>query len=228
MEERHSRNIPALSPADMDRLAASHVLVAGCGGLGGNVIEHLARIGTGSLTVVDGDVFTVSNLNRQLLCTVENLGKSKALAAAERVRLIDPSISVTPVCEYLTEANAPALLADADIVIDCLDSARSRLMLENACADAGLVLVHGAIRGWELQAMLVPPGSGLLHELYADIPEDGPGTSLSFTPAACAAVEAALAVSYLCGHSVPSAGRLFAGDLKELRFGSVGLTSGDE
>ena len=120
MKERFSRNIPALSPEDMDILASSHILVAGCGGLGGNVIEHLARIGTGSLTVVDGDVFTESNLNRQLLCTVENLGAAKALAAAERVRLIDPSVKVTPVCEYLTEANTPALLADADLVIDCL------------------------------------------------------------------------------------------------------------
>ena len=117
MNNRFSRNLPALSSEDMDKLINSRVLVAGCGGLGGYVIEYLARIGTGSLTVVDGDVFTESNLNRQLLCTSGNLGVSKALAAAERVKLIDPSINVDPVCEYLTEANAPALLADADIVI---------------------------------------------------------------------------------------------------------------
>ena len=228
MNERHSRNIPALSTADMDKLAESRVFVAGCGGLGGYVIEHLARTGVGSLTVIDGDVFSESNLNRQLLCTVENLGTAKAVAAAERVRLIDPSIKVDPVCEYLTEANAPALLADADIIIDCLDTIESRLMLEGAASDADLFMVHGAIRGWDLQAMLVPPGSGLLHSLYADMPEDDSKTSLAFTPAACAALEVSLAVRFLCGHDLPSSGTLFAGSLRDLRFGSVDLAAGDK
>ena len=228
MKYRYNRNFPALSPEDMDKLINSRVLVAGCGGLGGYVIEYLARIGAGSLTVADGDVFTESNLNRQLLCTAGNLGMSKALAAAERVRLIDPSINVTPVCEYLTEANAPALLADADIVIDCLDSIESRLMLEAAASDAGVYMVHGAISGWDLQTMLVPPGSGLLSSIYAGMPEDDTRTSLSFTPAACAAVEVSLAVRYLCGLDIPSEGTLYAGSFKDLNFGSVDLASGDE
>lgn len=225
---RYSRNLPALSLKDMDKLINSRVLVAGCGGLGGNVIEHLARIGIGALTVIDGDVFTESNLNRQLLCTSENLGTPKVRAAKERIRLIDPSIKVTAVCEYLTEANAPALLADADIVIDCLDSIESRLMLEGAAADAGLYMVHGAISGWDLQAMLVPPGSGLLSSLYADMPEDETKTSLSFTPAACAALEVSLAVRYLCGLEIPSDGTMYAGSLRDMRFEAVDLTACDE
>ena len=228
MINRYSRNLPALSSKDMDKLINSRVLVAGCGGLGGYVIEYLARIGTGSLTVVDGDVFTESNLNRQLLCTSGNLGVSKALAAAERVKLIDPSINVDPVCEYLTEANAPALLADADIVIDCLDSIESRLMLEGAAADAGIHMVHGAIRGWDLQAMLIPPGSGLLSSIYAGMPEDSAKTSLPFTPAACAALEVSLAVRFLCGHDLPSDRTLYAGSLRDLHFWSIDLTAGDE
>ncbi len=228
MKNRYSRNIPALSCEDMDKLINSRVLVAGCGGLGGYVIEYLARIGTGSLTVVDGDVFTESNLNRQLLCTSGNIGSPKAIAAAERVRLIDPSISVTPVCEYLTEVNAPALLDGADIIIDCLDSIESRLMLEGAAADAGIHMVHGAIRGWDLQAMLIPPGSGLLSSIYAGMSEGSTMTSLSFTPAACAALEVSLAVRYLCGHDVPSEGTLYAGSLRDLRLWPIDLTSGDE
>lgn len=226
MNIRYSRNFPALSQEDMDKLTDSRVLVAGCGGLGGYVIEYLARMGIGSLTVVDGDVFTESNLNRQLLCTAEDLGMSKALAAAERVRLIDPSISVTPVCEYLTEANAPALLADADLVIDCLDSIESRLMLEGAAADAGLYIVHGAISGWDLQAMLVPPGSGLLSSIYADTPEDDTKTSLSFTPAACASLQVSLAVRYLCGLGVPEDGTLYVGSLVDLNFHTIDLSAG--
>lgn len=228
IKERHIRNIPALTAEDMDKLNKSRVLVAGCGGLGGNVIEHLARIGVGSLIVVDGDVFTESNLNRQLLCTPDNLGESKSLAAAARIKHIDPSITVIPVCEPLTKENAPALMADADLVIDCLDNIESRLILEDAASEAGLFIVHGAIKGWDLQTMLVPPSSGLLHELYAGADEDPEKTSLSFTPAVCAALEVSLAVKYLCGHDVMSDGTLYVGSLSDLRFESVDLTAGDE
>ena len=89
IKARHSRNIPALSEADMEKLTGSKVLVVGCGGLGGNIIEYLARAGVGALKVVDGDVFEESNLNRQILSTSENIGKKKALAAAERVRAVE-------------------------------------------------------------------------------------------------------------------------------------------
>lgn len=228
IKERHIRNIPALSAEDMDKLNKSRVVVVGCGGLGGNVIEHLARVGIGSLTVVDGDVFTESNLNRQLLCTPDNLGESKALAAAKRIQQIDPSIAVAAVCDPLTKENAPALMADADLVIDCLDNIASRLILEDAASDAGLFIVHGAIKGWDLQAMLVPPSSGLLHELYAGADEDPEKTSLSFTPAACAALEVSLAVKYLCGHDVPPDGTLYAGSLMDMSFAAIDLTAGDE
>jgi molybdopterin/thiamine biosynthesis adenylyltransferase len=153
---------------------------------------------------------------------------SKALAAAERVKIIDPSINVTPVCEYLTEANAPALLDGADIVIDCLDRIESRLRLEGAAADAGIHMVHGAISGWDLQAMLVPPGSGLLHTLYEGTPESDVKTSLPMTPAACAAIEVSLAVRYLCGHDVPAPGTLYAGSLRDMQYGAIALTTGDE
>ena len=224
MTERYIRNIPALSEADMEKLKESRVLVAGLGGLGGNVIEQLARLGIGHLTVVDGDVFEESNLNRQVLSTPDNIGESKALAAAERVSLIDPSIEVRPVPEYITKENAAALMADADIVIDALDSISSRLMLEDAAAEAGLYLVHGAISGWDLQAMLVPPGSGLLHELYEGLPEDSLKTSLAMTPSACASIEVSLAISCLCGRASDLEGKLITGSLRDLHFDILNMS----
>ena len=89
-------------------------------------------------------------------------------------------------------------------------------------------MVHGAISGWDLQVMLVPPASGLLRGLYAGADEDTEKTSLSFTPAACAALEVSLAVRYLCGNDVPPDGTLYAGSLRDLRFGSIDLASCDE
>ncbi|MBR2389584.1 MAG: HesA/MoeB/ThiF family protein [Mogibacterium sp.] len=218
IKARHSRNIPALSVSDMEKLAASKVLVIGCGGLGGNIIEYLARAGVGSLTVVDGDVFEESNLNRQILSTSENIGRKKALAAAERIRAIDPSIRVSPVCEFLTEENAAALMADTDLVIDALDNAASRLVLEDAAAEAGLAIVHGAICGWDLQAMLVPPGSGLLHQMYPEGYSPASKTSLPVTPAICAAIEASTAIRYLCGMEVPLERKLLIGSVADISF----------
>ena len=221
IRERHSRNIPALSKEDMEKLAGSKVLVVGCGGLGGNIIEYLARAGVGSLTVVDGDVFEESNLNRQILSTAENLGQKKALAAADRVKAIDPSVDVTPVCEFLTEENASALMTDADLVVDALDNAKARLGLEDAAAEAGLAIIHGAICGWDLQAMVVPPGSGLLHQIYSDDYVPASKTSLSFTPAACSAIEASLAVRYLCSGGTPLDKKLLIGSLSDLSFETI-------
>ena len=224
MDERHIRNIPALSEADMEILQTSHVLVVGCGGLGGNVIEQLARLGLGHLTVVDGDVFEESNLNRQLLCTTANIGESKALAAAERVSLIDPDIEVRPVPEFITKENAAALMADADIVIDALDSISSRLVLEDAAAEAGLYLVHGGISGWDLQAMIVTPGSGLLHAIYEGLPEDKTKTSLAMTPAACASIEVSLAISCLCGRASDLESKLITGSLRDMHFDTLNMS----
>ena len=218
IKERHSRNIPALSKDNMEKLAGSKVLIVGCGGLGGNIIEHLARAGVGSITAVDGDVFEESNLNRQILSLSDNIGQKKALAAAERVKAIDPSINVTPVCDFLTKENASDLLSDADLVIDALDNAAARLILEDAAAEAGLVIVHGAICGWDLQAMLVPPGSGLLHQLYPDNYAPATKTSLPFTPAICAAIEAAVAVRYLCGLDGALDKSLLVGSLADMSF----------
>ncbi len=225
MNDKRIRNIPALSEADMEKLAGSRVLVAGCGGLGGNVTEQLARVGVGHLILADGDVFEESNLNRQIFCTSESIGQSKALAAAGRVNLIDPDIEVRPVPEYITKENAAALMADADIVIDALDSIASRLMLEDIAAESGLYVVHGGISGWELQAMLVPPGSGLLHILYEGLEEDTAKTSLAMTPAACASLQASLAVSHLCGRSSGLEGRLITGSLRDMHFDLLNLSS---
>lgn len=82
MDSRYARNVPALSEAECELLRRKRVLVVGCGGLGGHLIDMLARIGIGSLRVVDGDAFEPSNLNRQLLSEVSLLGVGKAQTAA--------------------------------------------------------------------------------------------------------------------------------------------------
>src|SRR6185369_11130027 len=105
----------------------------GCGGLGGYIIEQLARLGVGELVVVDPDVFEEHNLNRQILSSLDNLGKSKVAAAVERVGAINPAVTVTPFEMAFCTANGPELLAGTRLVVDALDNIPTRLDLAEVC-----------------------------------------------------------------------------------------------
>ncbi len=100
--ERYARNMRSFSLADQAALLGARVGVVGLGGLGGTVAEVLGRMGVGRLTLVDGDRFEDSNLNRQLLSTVEGLGQLKSEAARARVGRINPSVDVTALTEFVT------------------------------------------------------------------------------------------------------------------------------
>lgn len=222
MQERYLRNIPALSDRECLLLREKKVFVAGCGGLGGYIIEEFARIGVGSIICADGDVFEESNLNRQLLSEIPVLGTSKAEAAAERIRRINPDVQVQAVHAWLNESNAAELISGCDAVLDALDNIPARKMLAKACADAGIPFIHGAIRGWVAQAAISMPGDQLLNILYPENAVANDKSVLSFTPALCASMQAALCVKYLCGRPVES-GKLYYFDLQDMEFETIPL-----
>ena len=93
MQERYARNLGPLTEQDCLLLQKRRVFLAGCGGLGGYLLEHLLRVGVGTITVCDGDRFTPSNLNRQLLADAASLGRSKAECACERAALVNPQVT---------------------------------------------------------------------------------------------------------------------------------------
>lgn len=200
---RYLRNHDAISEAEQAILAQKRVLVVGCGGLGGYVIECLARIGVGYLRVVDGDVFDETNLNRQLLSSSMNLGRPKTLAAQQRVMAVNPLVEVEAFQTLLTDENAVPLLDGCDVAVDALDNIPSRLVLQQAARSAGIPLVHGAVAGWIGQVCVVQPGQDLLNSLYpastdTQGEEQETGT-LSFTAALTASWQAAETVKLLLG-----------------------------
>ena len=197
MEERYIRNLPALTEGECLALREKRILVVGCGGLGGHIIDQLCRIGIGALRVVDGDVFENSNLNRQLLSNVELLGMSKAAAAGHHIRRVNPQVEAEPVEAFLTEENARALVAGCDLVLDALDNIPSRRILAEACSQAGIPFIYGAIQGWVAQVAVVMPGSNLMGRLFPDGVTIGDKSVLSFTPALCASMQVSLAVKVL-------------------------------
>ena len=199
MDIRFSRNIPALSESECEALRSKIICVVGCGGLGGHIIELLTRIGVGTFRVIDGDVFDLSNLNRQLLCKADMIGNSKAAAAKDRILSINPEANVEAFCEYLTGENAFSLVSGCDAVFDALDSAASRKVLEAACEEAGIPYIYGAISGWVAQAALSLPGDRITQKLYPTDDEPRGKSVLSFTPALCASLQVSLGVKHLVG-----------------------------
>lgn len=200
--DRYCRNEQTLTKEQNRNLRSKKVCVIGCGGLGGFIIELLARAGVLELTVVDGDVFEESNLNRQLFSTVDNLGHSKAVAAKERIRSVNPDVHVRALDLLLTAENAHGILIGHDLVIDALDSIQTRLVLEDAAHELEIPLVHGAIGGWYGQVGISYPGDRLLHRLYPRDAQKGVEEELGnppFTPAFVAALQVCEAIKVLIG-----------------------------
>ena len=202
MEPRYARNIPALTEAECRILREKRVIVVGCGGLGGHIIDQLARIGIGAIRAVDGDVFEETNLNRQLLSSLPLLGTSKAKAAEDHIRRVNPEIKAEGVAAFLTEENAEMLLSGCDLVLDALDNVQSRKILASVCKKVGIPYVYGAISGWVAQAAVSLPGDGLIDLLFPEEVEIRDKSVLSFTPALCAALQVSLAVKLLVGRPV--------------------------
>lgn len=220
MEPRYQRNIPALTEAECNALRTKRVLVVGCGGLGGHILDQLARIGVGFIRAVDGDVFDPSNLNRQLLSQVPLLGFGKANAAAAHIARVNPEVAVEAVEGFLTAENAPELIAGCDIVMDALDNIPSRKALAAACAEAGIPYVYGAIQGWVAQAAVSMPGDQLIEKLFSQDVELRDKSVLSFTPALCASMQTALCVKLMVGRSV-STGTIYYFDLLNQEFETI-------
>ena len=169
LPDRYLRNYRSLSTADQIRLLNSSVCIVGLGGLGGLVTETLARMGVGRLTLIDGDRFEAHNLNRQLLSRSDGLGKSKARAAAKRVAAINPGIETKTVPEFLNASNAPKLMADCDLAVDCLDNIQSRLTLAAAARRAGMSMVSAAVGGLSGHITTIFPQDKGLENIYGPI-----------------------------------------------------------
>ena len=223
MEDRYLRNVPALSVDACRILRTKRILVVGCGGLGGHIIDQLARIGVGTLRVVDGDVFEASNLNRQLLSAVPLLGVKKAKAAADHIARVNPETAVEAEACFLTETNAAKLVAGCDAVFDALDNIPSRRILASACSDAGIPYLYGAIQGWVAQAAISMPGDGLIDILFPEDVVIRDSSVLSFTPALCASMQTALCVRLLTGQPVET-GTLYYFDLLHQEFETISMT----
>lgn len=227
--ERYARNFRHFGYQDQAALLAAHVVVVGLGGLGGTVAEILAREGVGTLTIVDGDRFEDSNLNRQFMSTVEGLGHPKSSAAEKRVHAVNPSVVVRRRDQFLNAENAEETIRGAQVVIDCLDNLPSRFVLETAAKAEHIPMVSAAIAGVAGHVTTIFPEDPGLRMIYGD-PEEAPtkGAEQSLGCIAHAitilsAMECAEAVKIILKKGNLLRNRLFLIDLADTRFETLSL-----
>jgi molybdopterin/thiamine biosynthesis adenylyltransferase len=192
---RYQRNRTMISISDQLLLFRSRIAVIGCGGLGGYIIEQLARLGIGHIVAIDPDVFDEHNLNRQLFATIGNLGQAKVEAVITRVSQINPAVTVTPLKEIFCTANSREILKGVTVAVDALDCISCRLELANSCTEMKIPMVHGAIGGWYGHVATQFAGDTTVQSIYSNwVNGKGIENELgnpSFTPAVVAGLQVA-------------------------------------
>lgn len=224
---RYQRNRTIISVSDQLTLFRSRVAVIGCGGLGGYVVEELARLGVGTIVVIDPDVFEEHNLNRQLFSSPANLETAKVAAAAKRIEEINPAVTLVPIQAAFSPENGTDLLGGCQVAVDALDSIQVRLELADVCAALNIPLVHGAIAGWFGHVTTQFPGDDTVQTIYRSW-NGGKGVEQtlgnpSFTPAVVASVEVAEVCKLLLGQGTLLKGRQLTIDLLSMEMHVINI-----
>jgi molybdopterin-synthase adenylyltransferase len=217
--ERYQRHIvlKEVGGQGQAKLKAATVAVVGAGGLGSPCLQYLAAAGVGQLTIIDNDIVSLSNLQRQTLFTTADVGRPKAEVAAERLLAMNPHLVVEPLATRLTAETAPALLSQHDIVADGCDNFRTRSDVNRACVALGIPLVSAALGPFEGQLGVFAGHrpDAPCYACYAGLPDDIPGTScadvgiLGAVAGLMGAAQALEVLRLLTGFGEPRIGRLW-------------------
>ncbi len=160
MDEMMQRTGLLVGDEGMERLSEASVILAGVGAVGGYALEGLVRAGIGRIRVVDADVFSGSNLNRQILATVDTVGRPKAEVACERARSINPGIDIEPMRMLVDDSTVDGILdGDFDILVDAIDTVRCKISLLRKASETGMTTFSsmGAALHLDTQRVRVAP-----------------------------------------------------------------------
>jgi molybdopterin/thiamine biosynthesis adenylyltransferase len=234
MAERYSRQmvLPQVGAAGQARLAQAHVLVVGAGGLGCAVLPYLAAAGVGRLSLVDHDRVDESNLHRQPLYRMGDLGVLKVEAARAALSALNPQVSVTTVAKRLTADNAPGLVAQADVVIDAADSFAVSYVLSDACRDAGKALVSASVLGLSGYVGVFCGGAPSYRAVFPELPRAAGSCAQSGVLGTAVGVigtlQAHLTLALLLQFEPSPLGRLLSVDFHSLHVGGFSFSGASE
>ena len=234
MSGRYARQavLAEVGDAGQARLAAASVLVVGAGGLGCPVLQYLAGAGVGRLAIVDHDVVEETNLHRQPLYGMIDIGKPKAEVARAALRRFNPDIRVEAHAERLTPQNAARLVAEADVVVDAADSFAVTYILSDTCQAMAKSLVSASIIGLTGYAGAFCGGGPSYRAVFPEVSVDG-GTCatvgvLGTAVAVLGGLQAHLALHLLLGLEPTVLGRVVTFDARRLAFGGFGFAGSPE
>lgn len=142
-----TRQMPIVDKNEQEKFKNAKITVIGCGGIGGQTIEMLARMGVGELVLVDEDAFDWTNLNRQTLATTAEIGMDKSNVAKQKVELINPYVKVKSFSQHVDSSNIDEIIQDSNIVIDALDNILTRVIVSRKAREHKIPYIHGAIHG---------------------------------------------------------------------------------
>ncbi len=208
-QERYQRHLqlPAFGPQAQARCRQAHVAIIGMGGLGCPVSLYLAAAGIGTLTLVDGDTVSLSNLQRQILFTESDIGTNKAEAAKSHLAARNSHIKVISHASKLTADNAESILKDADMVIDCSDNFYARYLINDTCFARQTPWIYSSVLGQQGQVALFQPQHSCFRCLFPkldSVPDCNQAGVLGVMPGMLGTMQASLALQYLTGYQLPT------------------------
>ena len=156
--KRYERQIRIFGADGQERLKNAKVFVAGAGGLGSAISIYLAAAGIGGIRIVDHEKIELNNLNRQILHWDEDIGREKAASAEEKLKKINPDVSLEAISETIEENNVLELVGDFDLIVDAMDNFHTRYLLNRTAIVKNIPFFYGAINGLYGQATTIIPG----------------------------------------------------------------------
>jgi adenylyltransferase/sulfurtransferase len=225
-EHDYSRQValPEVGAGGQAKLAAASVLVVGAGGLGVPVLQYLAAAGVGRMGILDGDHVEASNLHRQPLYGIADLGRAKAEVAAERLATLNRDVALDAIATHATRENVDELVAGYDLVVECTDNFRAKFLVNDAVVRAGKPAVFASVHQYEgqLQVYRPEPDWPCLRCLWPEAPRDGlvgncaEAGVLGPVPATLGAMQAMQALQLVLGLHAGSSPALVMVDLLTL------------
>jgi sulfur-carrier protein adenylyltransferase/sulfurtransferase len=234
---RYNRHIilPEVGLDGQKKLKAARVLCIGTGGLGSPLAFYLAAAGVGTLGLVDFDVVDASNLQRQIIHSTKDIGRSKLDSAEEKLKALNPFMNVVKYKTRLSSANALKIFRDFDIIADGTDNFPTRYLVNDACVLSGKPNVYGSIFRFEGQASVFATENGPCYRcLYPEPPPPGlvpscaEGGVLGILPGLVGIIQATEVIKLILGNGEPLAGRLLLVDALHMRFREMKLRKNPE
>jgi molybdopterin/thiamine biosynthesis adenylyltransferase/rhodanese-related sulfurtransferase len=234
MSDRYSRQtiLPEIGPAGQARLRGASVLVIGAGGLGSAVLQYLCAAGVGRLVIVDHDRVEESNLHRQPIYRMGDIGALKAEASRAALQGANPEVRVEAVCERLTPTNAARLVALADLVVDAADSFAVTYVVSDECLRVGKPLISASVLGLSGYVGAFCGGAPSYRAVFPDLPRQAGSCAtagvLGTAVGVMGTLQAHMVLSLLLGLEPSTLGQLVTVDFRTLRFGGFSFSGARE